>query len=1151
MNTDPFDNPFFDVDDHLYTGRRAPSYEDDANTAFSAAGSADGQEQISDEDSASAYAAREAERAANRTGLYERLNVEQEEAVFMGFESSLVLAAAGSGKTSVLTARVARLVTHSDSNIPAESIMAVTFTNKASQEMKHRLRSLLNKSAVKNLWVGTFHSLCNRILRENYAAAGLPKAFAILDTDGQESLVRNILKDYGLTKASVKAAAKLKSLTAPDLLSGGDPLAPIGEDADDDGEGDEFITPSQCVKRINAKKERGIKPDPTGEMPTPRSSDTDQIEAVYSEYEARLAKQGLLDFQDLLSRAVGLLKSDPDVQNHYQDKFRAILVDEFQDTNDIQYEWLNLMKGPKCHLTAVGDDDQSIYAFRGADPKNMGRFLREMTVTPAHPDGRLIRLEQNYRSLPHILEAANAIIERNTNRLGKVLRTAKRDGGEKLDLITFGNGLYEASAIARGVYALVKEQSVPPSEVAILYRTNLQSRLIEQELNKLGIPLTVYGGFRFYERQEIKNVMAYLDLIGDISRDLSFVRVANFPPRGIGERTLEELRQAAQSEKISMIEMVEKRVQMMTENPASIGNLASQKKLRQLSGFMNTVLDLADAAVEMPLSKLIEKVVDSTGISKHYIDEAGGSKSSTEEAEERLGNIAELVSAAKQFELENPQFANAAEQLPEYLSFVALMSSTSESDMSRKNTVSLMTVHSSKGLEFDHVYITGLEEGIFPHSRAINEDEERGNGRSLEEGSRMVYVGGVPQDTYQGEEDGPGLQEERRLMYVALTRARKTLVVTHAESRMVNGDSKSAEPSRFLMELPVKRLNRIDDVEVSRDRSIAMMEHPPEPDRGGLMSKAATQPAKPVAGNPYGFPVARVIAIIGTAGRDKNKPLDRNLWDRMLADARKRVTTGDALVSGGAAWADHLAVRLYLEGCVNHLALHLPAPIENGVFAGPEMESAGSAANYYHGIFKRNTGVDGLQDIQKAITKGAVVTFEPAAKGYRAMFERNSKVASGASFGLAYTFGQGELPDDGGTKDTWDRFTGDKLHIPLGSLTAIPSTTAAVAPATATTSTNSPGLVSKLVSQTLLAANSPEKEKPWKRKWLSEGQSATPKSALPAVDAPSRTTMNRLKVLSAPRSTRHQSTPGDPKGLAGTASDGEDSAEAFRSLRIR
>ena len=1228
-----------------------------------------------------AYQARELERERERNELYARLNPRQAEAVESPAVSFLVLAGAGSGKTSVLTARIAKLI--STGKAPARGVLAVTFTNKAAQEMRHRLGKLLDKRSVNELWMGTFHSLCNKLLRENYEAAGLPKSFAILDVDGQEALCRGILKDFGLTKASVKEAAKLKAAAVQgSLLDAADPLAAAGglaaDDVEDDGEANEFVTPSQCAKYISSRKESLQPPAPPVSIST-RSTDVEQMEAVYAEYQNRCAKSGLLDFQDLLTRGVELLKKDSTVRDSYRSRFSAILVDEFQDTNDIQYEWLQLMKGNHAHVMAVGDDSQSIYGFRGANPANMQRFVDEMTKDQGAPEGRVVKLEQNYRSLPHILEAANAIIDRNPNQLKKTLFTAQRDRGERIDLVTFGNGMFEASSIAQSIHRMVKEMKVPPAEIAVLYRTNQQSRLLEQELNKLGVPLTVYGGFRFYERQEVKHMMAYLDLVCDMTRDISFGRVVNFPPRGIGERTIEELRQDAQQRKLSMMEMVGVRSETMARDPALLGGAAAQKKQRQLEGFTGIILDLADAAQTMPLSQLIEQVMERAGIKQHYLDEAGGSKSSQEEAEERLANIAELVSAARQFEIDNPQLTTAADQLPEYLAYVALMTSTSESDMSRKNTVSLMTVHSSKGLEFDHVFIAGLEEATFPHARAIQEDEERGNGKSIDQALREMDATTDDQgndlltDEPSDIVDGEGMQEERRLMYVAVTRARKTLTITHARERLMNGEPRTCEPSRFIDEIPEHRLNRIEDAKARHSNKKPFLRDASNREYGGDAfdqgrteyrprgAKAAAAPAPapaarrpelrtqtsfadeqmvtdpilagagsvrvvskrkggvtetsgetvidvdrnhPVLGNRHiltnhedaderrrviaaydkdfkadmaaqgpmfeavselaervaggehlalrcwcaprechadiiadkvataalalvsarnmtdkhpeltaqpgvvailaaaeavsgkqvdaadleglaataragaGEPklkpwqrrgaaalaaqaqsqaerpalklapppawmakdgATRTVAIIGTAGRDKDKPMTAQLWERMVADAKQRVRPDDTLVSGGAAWADHLAVRLYLDGAVKHLVLHLPAPFVNGKFQG-ERESAASAANYYHDLFRRNAGVDGFADLAAAIAKGAKVTEQPVARGYGAMFARNALVAKQADAVVAYTFGEGDTPADGGTKDTWDQVKGNRLHVPLLSLGALAST---------------------------------------------------------------------------------------------------------------
>lgn len=1268
------DDPF---GDDFAPPNAAYDAEADAYAAESRAGAQAGGERLArtfDPAEEEAYRQREEARRQEREGLFSRLNPRQQEAVNYPPESVLILAGAGSGKTSVLTARIAHLV--SSNMVEAKQMLAVTFTNKAAQEMQQRLRRLLDGRSVHDMWVGTFHSLCVRILRENYKQAGLPKTFGILDVDGQEALCRGILKDFSLTKSAVKEAAKAKKAAAQnDRLSAADPLSSAGglaaDDLEDDGEAAEFVTPAQCAKYISSRKEQLQPPSPPAQVLV-TSSDVEQMEAVYAEYEARAKKSGLLDFQDLLTRAVDLLKTDELVRNAYRRRFAAILVDETQDTNDIQYEWLQLIKGPMAHVMAVGDDSQSIYSFRGARPENMQRFLREMTATKQKPEGAIIKLEQNYRSLPHILEAANAVIDRNPGQIKKTLFTSQKDRGERIDLVTFGNGLFEASAIADSIHRMVKQQNIPPAEVAILYRTNQQSRLLEQELNKRGVPLTVYGGYRFYDRQEIKHLLAYLELVCDMTRDLAFGRVVNFPPRGIGERTVEELRQDAQHKRISMMEMVGERSEAMAANPASVGNAAAQKKQRQLEAFTDTILDLADSAQTMPLSQLIEQVMERAGIREHYLAEAGGSKSSQEEAEERLANIAELVSAAKQFELDNPELTIAADQLPEYLAYVALMTSTSESDMSRKNTVSLMTVHSSKGLEFDHVFIAGLEEATFPHARAIQEDEERGNGKSINEALRDM--GATTDD--QGNElvgedaveppDGEGMQEERRLMYVAVTRARKTLTISLARERLMNGEPKACDPSRFIDEIPEHRLNRIDDAKVRHSgrkgfvRDTSNREYggdafdetrAPYRQRSGKGTAAAPAPAArrpelqtqdsfdstvlttdptlvgagsirvvskrkgaagptdaetvididrshPVLGNrhylhdhnddeertrviaayvddmrsdfevkgpmfqtvgelaervaggerialrcwcaprpchgdhvaekvgtfaralasakslttqhpelatepgvvailasaeavsgkkvdaselaklaamapapagdsklkpwqrrgaaalsarpatPSESPVARptlqavesvakpsttgrTVAIIGTAGRDKDKPMTAQLWECMVDNARRQVRPNDTLVSGGAAWADHLAVRLFLDGAVSGLVLHLPAPLGSDGFAGPQRDSAGSAANYYHSLFQKATGVDGLAEIRLAIEKGAKVTHQPAGPGYGAMFTRNALVAKAADIVIAYTFGEGDTPADGGTKNTWDQVKGERIHVPL------------------------------------------------------------------------------------------------------------------------
>ena len=980
-----------------------------------------------------------------REALFAHLNDRQREAVFMPNQSALVLAAAGSGKTSVLTARIAHLITKGAAPVHPRAILAVTFTNKASIEMRDRLRKLLDRRTVNTLWVGTFHSLCNRMLRDNAEAAGLPKSFAILDVDGQQAMCRGILKDLGLTRSAVKESKAKKVASAqvsmlfdgPDITEGAaaaptadERLAAAGalsaQEADvvDGGDAGEFVTPAQCANYINSRKEAGQAPRPPVHVVSPSSQDVEQMEAVFFEYQTRCNRSGLLDFQDLLTRTVKLLEEDRGVREAMQARFETILVDEFQDTNDIQYRWLSLLKSPTAHVMAVGDDDQSIYAFRGAKPENMGLFLRDMASRregTSNVPGSMIKLEHNYRSLPHILEVANAIIDRNTNRLGKILRTDKPDSGEFVDLAFFGGGNFEATAIADSIHEMVRDKGVQPSEIAILYRANQQSRILEAELNKRGLPLTVYGGFRFYERQEVKFVLSYLSLICDPDHDIALAKVANFPPRGLGERTLEELRQDAQIKDCTMLDLIVKRAKEREEGGSFPGGMVALKKQMLMEQFADIILGLFESSQNMPLHELIQATIERSGLGAHYAAEAAESGGPGEGGDERLANMGELVSAACQFLIDNSELEeqDTVSQLTEYLAHVALMTSTSESDMNAKNTISLMTVHSAKGLEFDHVFVTGLEEKSFPHARAIDED--------------AVWVPENPKDRSG---DGPAIQEERRLMYVAVTRARKTLQLSHCSQRLVNGEIRQMDASRFIGELPAHRIRHIDDRQEKGS--------PQKPVRNAFAGLARGPRSAAGASAP---PAARStsdrrrVALIGTAGRDKEHATSMTpaLWQAMVTDAQGRVRPTDAVISGGAAWADHLAVRLFLDGHAAALQLHLPAPLgADGRFVGPGINaggSAASAANYYHDLFKRSAGVDGLKDIAQAIARGATVTAEPEGPGYGAMMARNKHVAAGCDNMVAYTWGDADIPADGGTKSTWDMArNADRVHVGLAAI---------------------------------------------------------------------------------------------------------------------
>lgn len=710
------------------------------------------------------------------SGTLSGLNDKQLEAVSFPEKSTLVLAGAGSGKTSVLTRRIAFLI---ENGLNPSAIMAVTFTNKAAEEMKKRLKKIVGRDAVDEMWVGTFHSLCNRLLRQEHEAANLPKNFAILDTDGQELLVKQILK-------ALKAE---RQTTTPD------PSDPLSKLDMDDGDGDKAkksedgLKPSEVLSQINKLKEAGKGPGDIGGVP---GSDEHEISAVFELYAQACEEQGLLDFNDLLTKAVELLDSNEEVRNSVRVRFKSILVDEFQDTNDVQYKWLQLMKGRNSFVMAVGDDDQSIYGFRGANPENMQRYQSEMA------DGSVIRLEQNYRSLPFILESANELIAKNTTRLGKNLWTdQKANPNEKIVLTEYQNGYSEANRVAAKVKSAL-QNGVPANEIAILYRTNAQSRLMESEMNKVGIPVTVYGGFKFFERQEVKNAMAYLDLACSLDRDISMSRVINFPPRGIGERTVEDLRQQAKENNVSMMQMIGLRC----DDSSFVGNgAAAKKKQDQLENFALQIIDMSELSTSGTLTSLVEAVVRSSGLIEHYAAQS----SSSEEAEERLSNLQEFIASARQFEMDYVQamvISNrlqsgkspaASEVLPEYLAYINLMTSTSKSDLEQKKTVSLMTVHASKGLEFDHVFVTGLEDGTFPHRRALKDVADE-----VDQSAEEPHV-------------SKDVEEERRLMYVALTRARKKLDISMARYRMAGAKDVEMKPSRFLRELPQRHLKALSD----------------------------------------------------------------------------------------------------------------------------------------------------------------------------------------------------------------------------------------------------------------------------------------------------------------------------------------------------
>jgi DNA helicase-2/ATP-dependent DNA helicase PcrA len=654
------------------------------------------------------------------TAILEPLNDAQREAVTAPERTVLVLAGAGSGKTRVLVHRIAWLF--AVEGLAPWSVMAVTFTNKAAGEMRARIEQLLGDPA-GGLWVGTFHSLAHRLLRLHWREAGLPQQFQILDSEDQLRLIRRVLK-----------ALELDETRWP---------------------------PKQAAWFINSNKDEGRRPpDLAG------SGDHNQRQwvAIYAAYEDACARAGLVDFAELLLRACETIARDAGLLDHYRRKFRQVLVDEFQDTNAVQYRFVRLMTGDSTGAFVVGDDDQSIYGWRGARIENILQFERDF------PGTRVVRLEQNYRSTGSILKAANAVIAHNTERLGKNLWTADGEG-EPLRVYAAYNEHDEAQFVIERIRQWV-EQGGARAECAVLYRSNAQSRVFEEALLAARMPYRVYGGLRFYERQEIKDALAYLRLTGNRADDAAFDRVVNLPTRGIGQRTLDELRSVARSRELSL--WAASRV-LIDERGLPARAAAA------LEGFLRLIDGLAAAAAELPLDELIDHVIQHSGLAEHYQREKG------DRGEARLENLQELVNAGRGFEppevlLEGPDGSVPTPTGPpptllqEFLAHAALEAGEGQAE-AWEDCVQLMTLHSVKGLEFPMVFMCGLEDGLFPHQRSVD--------------------------------DGRGLEEERRLCYVGMTRARRHLFLTWAEQRRLYGSDSYGSPSRFLREIPPDLLQEL------------------------------------------------------------------------------------------------------------------------------------------------------------------------------------------------------------------------------------------------------------------------------------------------------------------------------------------------------
>ncbi|HWM45264.1 MAG TPA: UvrD-helicase domain-containing protein [Burkholderiales bacterium] len=619
----------------------------------------------------------------------EHLNSEQLAAVTLPDEHALILAGAGSGKTRVLTTRIAWLIKGGRAT-PA-GVLAVTFTNKAAREMLTRVAAMMTLNP-RGMWIGTFHGLCNRMLRAHAQEAGLPRAFQILDSQDQLAAIKRLLKAMNV---------------------------------------DEERFPAREVQYfINDQKEEGVRARdvPAGDENTRRFAE------LYAAYDEQCQREGVVDFPELLMRSYELLSRNELLREHYARRFRHILVDEFQDTNRLQYRWLKLYRSQDAKFFCVGDDDQSIYTFRGAHVGNMADFEREFKVA------RVIRLEQNYRSHGNILDAANALIANNRNRLGKNLWTSAGKG-EPVRVFEGESDNDEARWIVEEVQALARD-GTGLSQMAVLYRSNAQSRVVEHALFSQGIPYRVYGGLRFFERAEIKHALAYLRLIATPEDDSSFLRVANFPPRGIGARTIEQLQDAAKQASVSLMK-------------AADGSKAAL--------FKKLIEDLRNETQGLPLKEMVEVVIAKSGLLEHYKNEREGA--------DRVENLEELVNAAAAFTEEERvnESGEAVEPLTAFLTHAALEAGEHQAGEGQ-DALQMMTVHSAKGLEFDVVFMSGLEEGLFPHEQSVTERD--------------------------------GLEEERRLAYVAITRARSRLYLSHAQTRMLHGQTRYNIPSRFLEEIP-------------------------------------------------------------------------------------------------------------------------------------------------------------------------------------------------------------------------------------------------------------------------------------------------------------------------------------------------------------
>tara|TARA_B110000967_G_C18888389_1_gene565594 strand:- start:253 stop:2412 length:2160 start_codon:yes stop_codon:yes gene_type:complete len=639
------------------------------------------------------------------TSILNQLNPAQEEAVTSDKQHLLVLAGAGSGKTRVLVHRIAWKI--QVDNISPYGLLAVTFTNKAAREMRERIDELLGMS-LRGMWVGTFHGLAHRLLKSHWRDVNLPENFQILDSDDQLRLVKRVMRSMDLDE--------------------------------------QRWPPKQAQWWINGQKDEGLRAAHIQETGDPHMR---TMLSIYREYEEVCNRIGVIDFAELLLRALELWKNNPAVLEHYQQRFQHILVDEFQDTNAVQYAWLRLLAGKTSGVTAVGDDDQSIYGWRGAKVENILSYERHF------PNTHTVKLEQNYRSTSNILGAANAVIVKNAERLGKNLWTDSGEG-EPIALYAAFNEHDEARYIADRLHSWV-QQGNRREDSAILYRSNAQSRVLEAALLQADIPYRIYGGQRFYERLEVKNALSYMRLMMNCHDDTAFERVVNVPTRGIGDRTVEMIREVARDAQVSLWSAAEK---IVTEKRMAA------RATNAVAGFMQLINEMSGQLDELPLHEQADHAIERSGLIEMHRREKG------ERGQARVENLEELVGACRNFEPEEKD----QPILPQFLDQVALDSGDRQADEDQ-DAVQLMTLHSAKGLEFPLVFLAGMEENLFPHKM------------SLEEPGR--------------------LEEERRLAYVGITRAMQKLYLTFAESRSIYGSESFNSVSRFVRDIPKEVIEEV------------------------------------------------------------------------------------------------------------------------------------------------------------------------------------------------------------------------------------------------------------------------------------------------------------------------------------------------------